>query len=111
MLADLGHITQCGKVVRNCFCPAAGQLLEEPVLIQPLNIICRVFQLVFQKHIAVLESAAEGIVEVAILGIHAVKITRIELPDFLRLDDMESAAVFLIEGLHFSDEEEAVKII
>ena len=35
----------------------------------------------------------------------------IELPDFLRLDDMESAAVFLIEGLHLSDEEEAVKII
>ena len=49
--------------------------------------------------------------EVAIVGIHAVKIACIELPDFLRLDDMKSAAVFLIEGLHLSDEEEAVKII
>ena len=49
--------------------------------------------------------------EVAIVGIHAVKIACIDLPDFLRLDDMESAAVFLIEGLHLSDEEEAVKII
>ena len=49
--------------------------------------------------------------EVAIVGIHTVEITRIELPDFLRLNDMESAAVFLIEGLHFPDEEEAVKII
>ena len=59
----------------------------------------------------ILERVAEGIMEVAIVGIHTVEITRIELPDFLRLDDMESAAVFLIEGLHFSDEEEAVKII
>ena len=49
--------------------------------------------------------------EVAIVGIHAVKVACIKAPDFLRLDDMESAAVFLIEGLHLSDEEEAVKII
>ena len=49
--------------------------------------------------------------EVAIVGIHTVEITRIELPDFLRLNDMESAAVFLIEGLHLSDEEKAVKVI
>ena len=47
----------------------------------------------------------------AIVGIHAVKVTCIELPDFLRLDDMESAAVFLIKGLHLSDEEKAVKVI
>ena len=47
----------------------------------------------------------------AIVGIHTVEITRIELPDFLRLDDMESAAVFLIEGLHLSDEEKAVNVI
>ena len=47
----------------------------------------------------------------AIVGIHTVEITRIELPDFLRLDDMKSAAVFLIEALHLSDEEEAVKVI
>ena len=49
--------------------------------------------------------------EVAIVGIHAVKVACIEVPDFLRLNDMESAAVFLIEALHLSDEEEAVKII
>ena len=68
-------------------------------------------QAVFQNVICILERVAEGIVEVAIVGIHAVKVTRIKLPDFLRLDDMESAAVFLIEALHLSDEEEAVKII
>ena len=68
-------------------------------------------QAVFQNVIRILEGIAEGIVEVAIVGIHAVEITRIELPDFLRLDDMESSAVFLIEALHLSDKEETVKII
>ena len=49
--------------------------------------------------------------EMSVICIHSVEFTRIELPDFLRLNDMESAAVFLIEALHPSDEEKAVKII
>ena len=111
LLADFGHITQCGKVVRNCFCPAAGQLLEEPVLIQSLNVICRVFQLIFQKHIAVLESAAEGIVEVPIEAIHLIRLLRIELPDCFRFYDMEACCILLIKALHLCNVVEAVIIV
>ena len=108
LLANLGHITQCGKVVRNCFCPAAGQLLQEPVLIQSLNVICRVFQLIFQKHIAVLESAAEGIVEVPIEAIHLIRLLRIELPDCFRFYDMEACCILLIKVLHLCNIVETV---
>ena len=111
LLADLGHITQCGKVVRNCFCPAAGQILEEPVLIQPLNVICRVFQLIFQKHIAVLESAAEGIVEVPIEAIHLIRLLCIELPDCFRFYDMEACCILLIKILHLCNIIKAVIIV
>ena len=111
LLLDLRDVAQSSKVICRCVCPASGQFPEEPVLIQRLNKLRRVLQAVFQNVICILERVAEGIMEVAIVGIHTVEITRIELPDFLRLDDMESAAVFLIEGLHLSDEEEAVKII
>ena len=111
LLADLGHITQCGKVVRNCFCPAAGQFLDEPVLIQPLNVICRVFQLIFQKHIAVLESAAEGIVEVPIEAIHLIRLLRIELPDCFRFYDMEARCILLIKALNLCNVVEAVIIV
>ena len=111
LFADLGHITQCGKVVRNCFCPAAGQLLEEPVLIQPLNVICCVFQLIFQKHIAVLESASEGIVEVPIEAIHLIRLLRIELPDCFRFYDMEACCILLIKVLHLCNIVETVIIV
>ena len=111
LLLDLRDVAQSSEVFCRRVCPASGQFPQEPVLIQRLNKLRRVLQAVFQNVICILERVAEGIMEVAIVGIHTVEITRIELPDFLRLDDMESAAVFLIEGLHLSDEEEAVKII
>ena len=111
LLLDLRDVAQSSEVFCRRVCPASGQFPQEPVLIQRLNKLRRVLQAVFQNVICILERVAEGIMEVAIVGIHTVEITRIKLPDFLRLDDMESAAVFLIEGLHLSDEEEAVKII
>ena len=111
LLLDIRDIAQSSEVFCRRVCPASGQFPQEPVLIQCLDKLCRVLQAVFQNVICVLEGVAESIMEVAIVGIHAVKVACIEVPDFLRLNDMESAAVFLIEGLHLSDEEEAVKII
>ena len=69
------------------------------------------FQLIFQKHIAVLESAAEGIVEVPIEAIHLIRLLRIELPDCFRLDNMEARSIILIESLHLGDVVEAVIIV
>ena len=111
LLLDLRDIAERSKVICRRVRPANGQFPQEPVLIQCLDKLSRVLQTVFQNIICVLERVAESIMEVAIVGIHTVKITRIELPDFLRLDDMKSSAVFLIEALHFPDEKEAVKII
>ena len=111
LLADLGYIAQHGKIVENCLCPAAGQLLEEPILIQSLNVICRVFQLVFQKHIAVLECAAVGIVEVAIETVHLIRLFCVEFPDCFRFYDMEARRILLIKALHLCNVVEAVIIV
>ena len=79
----------------------AGALRDdEPAFLQLLHIL---------PHGVV--AHAHRLADGGVVGIHAVKVACIEAPDFLRLNDMESAAVFLIEGLHLSDEEEAVKII
>ena len=111
LLLDLRDIAQRGKIICRRVRPASGQFLQEPVLIQRLDKLRRVLQAVFQNVICILERVAEGIMEVAIVSIHTVEITRIELPGFLRLDNVETSTVFLIEALHLSDEEEAVKVI
>ena len=111
LLCNFRDVTQRSKVVRDRICPAASQLLEIPVLIHPLHILRRVFQLVLQKRVAVLEGAAKGIVKMAIEAVHFKCLFRIELPDCLRLHDMKTGGVVLIELLHFRNEIEAVIVI
>ena len=69
------------------------------------------FQFILQQGIAILERAAEGVMEMTIEAIHLISLFGIEVPYCFRLNDVESGSVLLIELLHLCNIVEAVVVI
>ena len=111
LLVAFGNVAEGREILRGELCPACRQLMQEPVLIQSLDVLSRVLEAVVEAVVAVRERLAKGMVEPAVIGVHAVEFVRVGVPERTRLGKMEACAVLFAEKLHLPDEEQAVEVV
>ena len=80
--------------------PILSQLPQKPVSIQSFHLVHHLLEQIVKFGMGLAQTALEAKVKTAVIGVHSIKVSRIGLPDALRICHMEAGRMLGKKGLH-----------